>query len=94
MSYYDEKKIELQKLLYQLKEAGEIFDSEWQRLEKGRKAIDQLARERQTGFPWLAKAYEEYFKLQDQNMVDFLQHKNQPAIQGAQIVKEYSRLSA
>lgn len=54
--------------------------------------IKQLAKERQIGFPWLAKAYEEYFELQDRQLVDFLKYKKTPALQASEIVKEYGKI--
>jgi len=99
MSYYDQTKAELQNLLNDLRSAGTSFDKvfeqikyEERKLKKAREAIFQLAKERQTGFPWLAKAYDEFFALQDRQMVDFLKYKKQPAVSAGEIVKEYSRL--
>jgi exonuclease VII small subunit len=71
----------------------ESFESQTLRaLEKDRAAIRQLARERQLGFPWLAKAYDEYFALQEDGIAGYLQQKSPPAHKAAEIVREYSRL--
>lgn len=99
MSYYDQKELELKSLIEELKSRGEDFDrifsyikNEDKRIEIEKEAIKQLARERQIGFPWLAKAYDDFFELQDRQMIDFLKYKKQPAINASDIVKEYSKL--
>jgi DUF2075 family protein len=92
MSYYDKTKQELLNLLADFKNASKSFDESFQRLEEQEKGINQLAKERQIGFPWLARAYEEFFKLQDRSIVDFLQYKKHSAVSASLIVKEQSRL--
>ena len=92
MSYYDRTKQELLNLLSDFKNSSKTFDESFQRLEAQEKGINQLAKERQIGFPWLAKAYEEFFKLQDKSIIDFLQYKKHSAVSASLIVKEQSRL--
>ncbi|MBU1901444.1 restriction endonuclease [Patescibacteria group bacterium] len=95
MSYYDQIKTELERIMEELQSYEKVFEhlkNEEQKLEKAKEAINQLAKERQIGFPWLAKAYDDFFELQDKQMVDFLKYKKQPAISASDIVKEYSRL--
>lgn len=92
MSYYDRTKQELLNLLSDFKNSSKIFDESFQRLEAQEKGVNQLAKERQIGFPWLAKAYEEFFKLQDRSIIDFLQYKKHSAVSASLIVKEQSRL--
>jgi len=58
---------------------------------KKKAAIDQLARERQNGFPWLAEAYDEYFNIDESEAVKYLMEKKHPAYKSADLVKEYSR---
>ena len=43
-----------------------------------REAITQLAGEKSQGFPWLAKAYEDYFLLQDLQLRNYLETKVHP----------------
>ena len=83
--FYDNLKKELIELTRQLEEAK----SSIVKLEEDTK---QLARERQIGFPLLAKAYEEYFELQDRQLIDFLKYKKTPALSASEIVKEYGRI--
>ncbi len=92
MSYYDRTKQELLNLLSDFKNSSKTFDESFHRLEVQEKGINQLAKERQIGFPWLAKAYEEFFKLQDKSIIDFLQYKKHSAVSASLIVKEQSRL--
>jgi len=47
---------------------------------EGREAIVQLAKEKSQGFPSLAKAYDEYFNLQDLKMTNYLENKPHPVI--------------
>lgn len=54
--------------------------------------IKQLALERQRGFPWLAKAYEDFFALLDKQKEDYLSHKKYPALRASEEVKEHNRL--
>ncbi|MFA5878045.1 MAG: restriction endonuclease [Candidatus Staskawiczbacteria bacterium] len=92
MSYYDEVKQDLIKLLSDFSGASEQFDIFFKKLDEQEKAIIQLASERQIGFPWLARAYAEFFELQDKNIIDFLQYKKHSAVSASVIVKEQSRL--
>lgn len=59
---------------------------------KGMEAITEMAKERQLGFPWLAKAYDDYFLLQEKEIVEYLKHKKHPAISAGEVVKEQSKL--
>jgi hypothetical protein len=52
------------------------------------KNIKQLAKEKSKGFPWLAKAYGDYFYLQDQKKASFLETKSHPAPRAAEQVRE------
>lgn len=61
-------------------------------LEKDREAVIKMAKERQLGFPWLAKAYDEYFALQEEETVEYLKHKNHPAISASEVIREQSKL--
>ena len=92
MNYYDKVKQELTNLLADFGNASKNFDASFKRLEEQEKGVIQLAKERQVGFPWLAKAYAEFFELQDKNIIDFLQYKKHSAISASLIVKEQSRL--
>lgn len=103
MGYYEQKKIELENLLSTIKSEKAQFEIA---ARQERKALDeknivvkklqegvvQMAKERQVGFPWLAKAYDELFQLQENEITNFLITKQHPAVGSAEAVKEQSRL--
>ncbi|MFC1848112.1 hypothetical protein ACFLXV_02220 [Chloroflexota bacterium] len=43
-----------------------------------------LANEKSRGFPWLAKAYDDYFHLKDLIIASYLEHKKWPAFKAAE----------
>jgi hypothetical protein len=92
MSYYDDTKAELSSLIKEFNDSSELFNEKFAKLEEAEKMVIQMAKERQVGFPCLAQAYEDFFELQDRNLIDFLKYKKQPAISSSEIVKEYSKL--
>lgn len=99
MGYYDDIKQELQNLISSFQEGKKNFDQQFSELQRqndivinNEKIVKQLAKERQIGFPTLAKAYDDFFKLQDKNLIDFLTQKDKPAIRASEIVSEYAKL--
>lgn len=103
MAYYEEKKKELELLLSTIRSEKhsleKIAKGELAKLEEKIKwnktleeAVIQLTKERQVGFPWLANAYDELFRLQEVAAVNYLQTKSYPAFSAAEIVKEQSKL--
>ncbi len=106
MSYYDKIKSELLGLvgsfntanqqldgkLLAIKEEENTLQTEKVKYVQVKQEVMQLALERQRGFPTLAKAYDEYFGLQDKSLIDFLRYKDRPAPSASDIVKEYSRI--
>jgi len=91
MGYYDDITQELKDLISSFEEAKRNFDEQFAELQR-QNNIKQLARERQIGFPTLAKAYDDFFKLQDRNLIDFLTQKDKPAIRASEVVSEYAKL--
>jgi hypothetical protein len=99
MSYYDTVKTELTELIKNFKESRTAFDSQLRNLDAEKKAlentkkiIEQMAKERQIGFPVLARAYDDLFALQDKQIIDFLRYKDKPALSASEIVKKHSQL--
>jgi len=103
MGYYEQKKKELEELLSLLKREKEVFqgaaeeerarlDGQATRNQQFREGVDQLAKERQVGFPWLARAYDEMFKLEEYEITNLLRKKKHSALTAAKVVKEQSRL--
>jgi DUF2075 family protein len=93
-----EQKVSLEHSINYLKRSdhGQSFESFERQtlgeLQRDKEAVLQMAKERQLGFPWLAKAYDEYFALQEQGLINYLHKKAQPAFKAAEIVKQYSKL--
>ena len=103
MGYYEQKKKELENLLSVVKQEKATYESAARQerskldeniawVKKVEEGVIQMARERQIGFPWLAKAYDELFKLQEKELVNFLNTKQHPATSSAEVIKEQSRL--
>lgn len=59
--------------------------------EQDRQAIRIIAEEKSQGFPWLAKAYADYFYLQKIQGADYLEHKSHPAKVSAEKVREIAQ---
>lgn len=53
-----------------------------------REIIEFLAKEKAMGFPWLAKAYADYFHLQDLKRADYLTDKSHPALSAAEHLRQ------
>lgn len=103
MGYFEDKKKELEDIIELIHTEKAYFENvakienkkldekrKWN--EKLREGINQLATERQIGFPWLADAYKELFSLEDKKLVSYLRNKKHPAIRSSKIVQEQSRL--
>lgn len=91
MGYYEDITADMQKTVEDwIKVRDEVIASA-KHFEKQKRDINQLVKERQIGFPTLAKAFEEYLELQDKNIVDFLKYKKVPAIQASKLVSELNK---
>lgn len=53
--------------------------------------IEELTKEKSSGFPWLAEAYAEYFYLKNLQISKDLQYKSHPAQKSAEKVQEIAR---
>ncbi len=91
MGYYEDITVDMQKTVQDWLAVRDEVIRTAKHFDKQKKDINQLVRERQIGFPTLAKAFEEYLQLQDQNIVDFLKYKKTPAIQASELVKELNK---
>ena len=54
-------------------------------------AINTLAKEKSQGFPWLAKAFADYYYFQKLKEAKYLEHKSHPAPVSAEKVREIAR---
>jgi len=78
-SYRQEIELQLEEKRKELINLAKSYVSD-----EAREAIFQLAQEKSQGFPWLAKAYEDYFLLQDLQLGNYLESKPHPAIKAAE----------
>jgi len=108
VGYFESKKLELQELLLLLNKQKSALETSInyikrsdgergllsfeEQMEAAKEAMKHITQERKIGVPWLAKAYDDYFELQERGILSHLQKKSQPAIKAAEIVREYSRL--
>lgn len=103
MGYFEIKKKEIEDLIRLVQQEKSHFEAiasrerqeldgkiEWNK--KLKEGVEQMAKERQIGFPWLAKAYEELLSLQDKKLVGYLRNKKHPAIKSSEIISEQARL--
>jgi hypothetical protein len=59
-----------------------------EQIAQDKEAIKRLAEEKSQGFPWLAQAYDDYFRLRDLEMADHLKTKRWPAPKKAKEVEK------
>ena len=93
---FNKERAELQKIEKDITQQKQELNDERNFFEqlkkKGKEAVIEMAKERQLGFPWLAKAYDEYFSLQEKEIVEYLKHKKRPAISASEVVRKQSKL--
>jgi hypothetical protein len=56
--------------------------------------IEALAKEKALGFPWLARAYSEYFEILDGRVATNLETKKHPAMKSADVIRAVGREKA
>jgi hypothetical protein len=61
------------------------------KIDEDRKAIHSLAEEKSQGFPWLAKAYADYFNLRNLEIAKYMETKSHPAPTSAEKVREIAK---
>ena len=63
--------------------------SEWEKkVEFDKKAIEILSKEKSSGFPWLAKAFADFYYLQKLKEANYLEYKSHPAVVSAEKVRK------
>lgn len=74
--YYLNKKKELESIVAYIEtKKEELEDLTVQQ----RRYIEEIAKQKSKGFPWLADAYAEYFYMGDLQFSSYLRYKNHPA---------------
>jgi hypothetical protein len=87
----EQKRIESEKEIQFLREQlSRDEEALRKQLARDREAIVAIAKEKAIGFPWLAKAYDEYFELSDLQAEEFLRNKKHPAVKEAQRFRDAS----
>ncbi len=91
----EEERRELNKLKRDIEkvvkaEKREINDQK-ELLQRITEGVEQMAKERQIGFPWLANAYEDLIKLSDLDFARQLKTKKNPALKAAEAIKKESK---
>ena len=88
----DSKNAELVKQKSEWEKKVAFEKSEWEKkVQSDIKNIELLAQEKSKGFPWLAKAFADYFYLQKLEEADYLERKSHPATIAAKKVREIAR---
>ncbi|HQE95306.1 MAG TPA: restriction endonuclease [Candidatus Marinimicrobia bacterium] len=77
--------------LKEIEEREEKLEEFKSQNEQDKEAIRIIAEEKSKGFSWLAKAYADYFYLQNLKVADYLEHKSHPAQVSAEKVREIAR---
>jgi len=102
MSYYEEKRKELTELLKLVRKEkadfekiamleSENIDKKIRFISEANEALTQLAQEKSQGFPWLARAYDDYCRLHDLKTADYLENKPHPALKAAEDRRQISK---
>lgn len=84
---YDEQQAELSQLhIYRAE-----LDGYRDKLDERERDISSVIGEKSQGFPWLAKAFADYFELQSLKQANYLQYKKHPARVAAETVREIAK---
>lgn len=92
---FNKEKADLQKIERDIAQNKQKLDSERKFFEQLKKkdleAVKQLAKEKSLGFPWLAKAFSDYFYLRNLEIANYLEKKSYPAQKAAEHVREIAK---
>ncbi len=67
-------------------------EQDWEeKVKYDKSVIEYLAYEKAKGFPWLAKAYDDYYKLKTQDCQTTFKYKPHPAQKSAEAVRQISK---
>ncbi|KPJ55356.1 hypothetical protein AMJ47_00590 [Parcubacteria bacterium DG_72] len=88
---YQESKERIDNLDKEEEEFKEEREKWKRKLEERKQAIEQIAKEKSEGFPWLAKAFADYFYFKNLEEANYLETKPHPARKSAEKVREIAR---
>jgi hypothetical protein len=95
LSYLQQRQVtrieKIKKKSIEIKEIETKLESAKIQLDQDKLALKIIDEEKSRGFPWLAKAYADYFYLQKIQGADSLEHKSHPAKVSAEKVREIAR---
>ncbi len=84
----EQERREAEKREYKLKKELESKEAE---LKKQKTDLEIFVKEKTEGFPWLVKAYDDYFFLHDSNLARHLVYKSHPALKAAEQIRQISK---
>ncbi len=70
----------------------EELAKEERRLTKITEGLDELAKQRQIGFPWLAKAYQDLFEFGDKLLIRHFKTRKRPALKAAEEIRHQAHI--
>lgn len=76
---------------YSIDQLRSTLKTEKEEFERHKNIIQQLIKEKSEGFPWLAKAFADYFYLKNLKEARQLEFKTHPAKRSAERIKEIAR---
>jgi hypothetical protein len=88
---YVELKPKLDKFEFFQKELEKIMHDWEEKVKYDKSVIEYLASEKTKGFPWLVKAYSDYYELRDTRLSESLIYKAHSAPKSAQVVRQISK---
>jgi hypothetical protein len=59
--------------------------------QEAEKVLSTLVREKTKGFPWVVKAYTDYWRLQDEKKARHMEEKSRPALKAAEHIRQLSK---
>lgn len=74
-----------------LREMNRMRTSVESRMQEVEEAIAILVQEKTRGFPWLVRAYNDYWRLQDLKEVKYLEEKSHPAPKSAERLRQLAK---
>ena len=87
---YDQLKPRLDKVESRENQLKNDQEAWKKKVETEKAELELLAKEKSKGFPWLAKAYADYYQLQNMKVASWLETKSHPAQKAAETVREIS----
>lgn len=88
---YDKSRPQINQLNIAKKELEQKEHNWEEKVKYDKSVLEYLADEKTKGFPWLLKAYDDYYKLRDDQLSDILKYKRHSALKSAEVVRQISK---